>query len=114
VESIETSREVLGIFIENRTEYALVCKESGKVIGSIGIHGSWANDLPELSHLKLAQVGYVLAKDSWGKGLMAEAVTEVIRHFFDAGIVDAFTYNHFTHNEQSRRVIEKCSFTFVR
>ena len=112
-QSIETSVEILGLFIERKSEYALECKKSAKVIGSIGIHGSWANNVQELSHLRLAQIGYVLEKNSWGKGLMAEAVMAVISHFFEAAVVEAFTSGHFTHNDQSRRVLEKCGFTFV-
>ena len=44
---------------------------------------------------------------------MPEAVKEVIRYCFDTLHWDWVTCAHFISNRQSRRVIEKCGFTYL-
>lgn len=112
--SIEESREILQLFIKSKFVFAIVDKKTGKVIGSISLHPSWANDDPKYKHLKLKEIGYVLAKDYWGRGLMPEAVKAVIKYAFKELALDALTVGHFSTNHQSRRVIEKCGFKFVK
>ncbi len=75
---------------------------------------SWANHEPQYEKLKLKEIGYVLSKDYWGRGLMPEAVRRVIAFCFEEQGLDALTVGHFSKNSQSRRVIEKCGFSFVR
>lgn len=113
-ESIETSKEILKTFISNKNIFAIVYKDNNKVIGSLGIHNSWVNDEDEYRRLKAKEIGYVLSKDYWGKGIMPEAVKRVINFLFDEIKLDAVTICHFLHNHQSKRVIEKCGFKFVR
>ena len=45
---------------------------------------------------------------------MPEAVTAVIHFCFEQLGLDALTVGHFTENGQSKRVIEKCGFTYVK
>lgn len=113
-ESIDVSREILQSFISEKNELAITYKENGKVIGSIGLHQSWANDDSEYSHFKMKNIGYVLSKTYWGKGLMPEAVTAVIKFCFTELELDALTCGHIHANSRSKRVIEKCGFTFVK
>lgn len=113
-DSIDVSKEILQSFISGKNVFAIIYKENNKVIGSLGLHKSWANDESSFEHLKVKEVGYVLSKAYWGKGLMAEAVSAVIRFCFDKCKIDALTIGHFASNNQSRRVIEKCGFTFVK
>ena len=113
-ESVEVSKKILDSFIAEKNVFAVALKESGKVIGSLGLHPSWANDTPEYKDLKVKEIGYVLSKDYWGEGLMPEAVREVIRFCFGTNELDALTIGHFKTNDQSRRVIEKCGFQFVK
>lgn len=100
-------------FLAEKNEFAIVLRETGKVIGSIGFHESWANGDKNYQWLKSKQLGYVLSKDYWGQGLMPEAVKAVIRYCFDDCGVEALTCNHFAGNVRSRRVILKCGFTFI-
>ncbi|MBC8560201.1 GNAT family N-acetyltransferase [Fumia xinanensis] len=113
-ESIEASRQILTSWLEEKNIFALVYRENGKVIGSLGLHPSWADSDPRYSDLKVKEVGYVLSKDYWGRGLMPEAVTAVIHFCFEQLGLDALTVGHFTENGQSKRVIEKCGFTYVK
>lgn len=113
-DSIELSKKILQSFISGKNVFAIVYKENNKVIGSLGLHESWANDESTYAHLKVKEIGYVLSKAYWGKGLMPEAVTAIIRFCFDKCNLDAVTIGHFLSNGQSKRVIDKCGFTFVK
>ena len=77
----EESRRILTSFIQGRHVFAL--EYQGKVIGSLGIEEYSEEHYPELSNLAGREIGYVLSKDYWGRGLMPEAVQAVIRYLFD-------------------------------
>lgn len=59
-------------------------------------------------------IGYVLSKDYWGRGLMPEAVNRVIRFCFENEKYDYLMCSHSVVNHQSKRVIEKSGFRFVK
>lgn len=80
--SIEESRMILTMFIQEKKTLALELKETGRVIGSIGLEEPEPND-PHGEEKQGREIGYVLGKDYWGRGLMPEAVREVIRYCFD-------------------------------
>ena len=111
-ESMEKSQAILDCFIREKKTFALELKESGKVIGSLGLETRGRNvGIPE--ELLGREIGYVLSKDYWGKGLMPEAVKAVIDYCFSVLGFDYLTCGHFVRNNQSRRVIEKCGFHFL-
>lgn len=105
---------VLRMFQSEKNVFAVVEKQSGRVIGSVGLHRSWADFVPELQRLHCKEIGYVLSKTYWGQGLIPEAVRRVIAYCFDVCGLDAVTVSHFKENDQSRRVIEKCGFRFYK
>lgn len=105
--SIEESKKILQMFIDEKKTFAVEYK--GKVVGSLGIEKYNEAKFPQLSNLKRREIGYVLAKNYWGQGLMPEAVNRVIEYLFDTGL-DAILCGHFTSNVQSKRVQEKCGF----
>ena len=104
----EESQQILDSFINHKKTFALEYDE--KVIGSLGIEEYDEVKFPELSDLNCREIGYVLAKDYWGKGLMPEAVKEVIRYLFEDVKLDVILCGHFLNNKQSARVQEKCGF----
>ena len=112
-ESMEDTHRVLGMFLEEKNVFALVHKEDGRVIGSLGLHVSHTAGKP-FEPLRSKEIGYVLSKAYWGKGLMPEAVGEVIRYCFEELDAEVLTVGHFEGNDQSKRVIEKSGFTFWR
>ncbi len=112
-ESREESEKILRSLVESKDIFAIVHRESGRVIGTLGLHPSFANALPEYAALRMKEIGYVLSQDYWGQGLIPEAVSAVIRWGFDTLMLDAFTCCHFAENARSRRVIEKCGFRFA-
>lgn len=109
-ESLEESQKILDRFIAEKKTLALVEKATGKVIGSLGLE-KYHVDLPPLYESRRGrEIGYVLAKDDWGRGLMSEAVKEVITYAFTKAHLDFLVCAHFAWNDRSRRVIEKCGF----
>lgn len=114
-ENIEKSQMILNLFINEKKTFAIVLKENNKVIGSLGLESGERQALEErFSLLKGREIGYVLSKDYWGKGLMAEAVNRVISYAFDEQGWDYLLCGHFNENAQSRRVVEKCGFIFYK
>ena len=112
-DSKEESRQLLKLFIEEKKTLALELKENGKVIGSLGIEEYDENKFSgDFEQKKGRELGYVLSKSYWGKGLMPEAVKRVINYCFDVLSLEFLTAGHFMWNEQSKRVIEKCRFKF--
>lgn len=110
-ESIETSQNILHSFIADDKTFALVLKENNKVIGSLGVEKYGMEEaLTEFHHYKGREIGYVLSKDYWGKGIMAEAVKAVIDYLFNVLDLDFLTCGYYDFNHQSKRVQEKCGF----
>ena len=106
--SIDESRTILQKFIEEKKTFAL--DFGGKAIGSLGIERYDEKILPEFDKKRGREIGYVLSKDYWGRGLMPEAVSAVIEYLFEAVKLDFIVCGHFTDNLQSMRVQEKCGF----
>ncbi len=107
-ENREESRMILDMFIDGKKTFAL--EYQGKVIGSLGIEKYDEERFPEFAGMKGREIGYVLAKELWGRGLMSEAVREVIRFLFEDVGLDLIFCGHFLRNVRSQRVQEKCGF----
>lgn len=103
--SVENSREIIrGVLSANET-YAIVWKESGEPIGSIGLH--FKSDLAKEGEPEL---GYWVARPFWGRGIAPEAATILLDHaFFDLGFEKVWC-GYYDGNEKSRRVQEKLGF----
>ena len=104
------SREIIRNVLRAPETYAVILKETGLPVGSVGLKEPDArfDDLPE-DALQL-EVGYWLGREYWGKGLMPEAVQILLcRGFEDLGCAVIWCA-HYDFNVQSRRVIEKSGF----
>lgn len=108
----EITQKVLDSFIRTKKTFAIVYKDNMKVIGSVGLE-EYKGDLQGFPHFgKGREIGYVLSKDYWGKGLMTEAVQTVIDYCFNDLGLDFLICEHWDINDRSRRVIEKCGFVY--
>ena len=112
--TMEITKTLLKSFMDTKDVFAIVHQKDKKVIGSLGLHYSWANEDDRYKQLSVKEIGYVLSKDYWGQGLTPEAVCGVLEYCSKNLGIEAFTCRHFSENNQSRRVIEKSGFTFVR
>jgi ribosomal-protein-alanine N-acetyltransferase len=110
-ESIAKSQEILDIFIKEDKTFAIVLKENNKAIGSLGVEKyGMEHALTEFDGYQGREIGYVLSKSYWGKGLMPEAVSAVVRYLFDDLHFDFLLCGYYDFNKQSKRVQEKCGF----
>ena len=110
-ETIEKTQKVLDMFIKEDKTFAIVFKKNNKVIGSIGVEKYELEDeLTEFNGYYGREIGYVLSKDYWGKGIMPEAVGAVISYLFNDLNLDFLTCAYYDFNNQSKRVQEKCGF----
>ena len=110
-ETIEKTQEILDMFIKEDKTFAIVFKDNNKVIGSLGVEKYGLEDkLSEFNSYYGREIGYVLSKDYWGKGIMSEAVGAVINYLFNDLKLDFLTCGYYDFNNQSKRVQEKCGF----
>ena len=107
-ENKEESLDILHCFIDGKKTFAL--EYEGKVIGSLGIETYNEEKFPEFADKRCREIGYVLSKDYWGRGLMPEAVKRVIRYLCEEVGLDVIFCGHFMSNPQSARVQAKCGF----
>lgn len=106
------SCEIIRTVLRAPETYAVILKETGLPVGSVGLKEPDAcfDDLPE-DGLQL-EVGYWLGREYWGRGLMPEAVSALLRHGFETLGCAAIWCAHYDFNSQSRRVIEKSGFVY--
>lgn len=109
--SKQESQEILKRFIAEDKTFAICLKKDGKVIGSLGVEKYGLEEsLTEFNGYLGREIGYVLAKPYWGKGIMPEAVTAVIEYLFKEIDLDFLICGYYDFNSQSKRVQEKCGF----
>lgn len=75
-----------------------------KVIGSIGIFRQGN------IHRLTAELGYYIAEEYWGNGIMTEAVQQICRHVFSNSDIVRIYAEPFAYNSASCRVLEKAGF----
>ena len=79
----------------------LICSLSnGELLGSTGL---------QFKQPECASTGYVLARDSWGKGLATEALLAMRKTAQDLSVARLYATVHPQHHP-SRRVLEKSGF----
>ena len=108
--SIEDSVQYIKSVIqkyENKevSDWGVILKENNKVIGTCA-YLWWRTE-----HNR-AEIGYVLSRKYWGKGLMTEAVKEAIKFGFEQMQLNRIEGRCFLENLASQRVLEKVGMTF--
>ena len=112
--SKDKSLEILKMFIEEKKVFAIVLKENQKVIGSIGIEELSEELDKDLDNLLGRELGYVLNKDYWNKGIMKEAVSKVVDYCFNTLKLNFLMASYFNHNIASKKVLENLNFKFYK
>ena len=80
--------------------FAIEYRENRKMIGTIGF--MWIN-----REYRSAEVGYSLNRSYWNRGIMTEALDEVLRYGFEQLRLNRIEAQHETDNPASGRVMEK-------
>jgi RimJ/RimL family protein N-acetyltransferase len=109
--SVEDSESFLRLATEGYERgdfgsWGVVLKDSGAFVGTCGMDVGYA---PE--HAR-AELGYVLSREHWGKGLMPEAVRAVIRFGFRRVGLNRIQARCIAENAASARVMEKAGMTY--
>ena len=90
---------------ENDT-FAFAITVNGKVIGSIGAFRQGN------IHRQTAELGYYIAEEYWGKGIMTEAVKQLCDYVFSNTDIIRIYAEPFAYNIGSCRVLEKAGFQY--
>lgn len=88
---------------ENKT-FVFAITIDDKAIGSIGIFRQ------ENIHRQTAELGYYIAEEYWGKGIMTEAVKQICEYVFNKSDIVRIYAEPFAYNVASCRVLEKAGF----
>ena len=108
--SADESREVIKNVLNGREAYAICLKESGKAIGAIELRLKGRTDMTDRDDE--CEMGYWLGKPFWGRGIMPEAVDEMLRHAFEDLGMEKVWIGYYDGNTRSKRVQEKCGFKY--
>ena len=86
--------------------FAFAITVNNIVIGSISIFRQGN------IHRQTAELGYYIAEEYWGKGIMPEAVKQICRYVFDKTDIVRIYAEPFANNTASCRVLEKAGFQY--
>lgn len=90
---------------ENET-FAFAIIVDGKAVGSIGVFRQGN------IHRQTAELGYYIAEEYWGKGIMTEAVIQICEYVFEKSDIIRIYAEPFAYNAASCRVLEKAGFQY--
>lgn len=102
--TVEESQKIITKLLSNENTYAIVLKESGKVIGCIDLRILSCSD---------ASFGYVLNRTYWNRGYMSEALQTALSYMFDTLGMESVTSCHERENPASGAVMLKCGMTWT-
>lgn len=108
--SIEDSMHIIDTVLSAPETYAVVLKETGRPIGSVGIKRG--KDSAAVTNSKEAEVGCWIGRPYWNNGFATEAVMALIGRCFNNLRCSGIWYCYFAGNEQSKRVAEKTGFKY--
>lgn len=86
--------------------YAWAITVDNIAVGSIGVFRN------SNVHRLTAEIGYYVAEEWWGKGVMTEAVTQACRSIFENTDIVRIFAEPYSFNVASCRVLEKAGFVY--
>ena len=86
--------------------FAFAITLDDKVIGSIGVFRQ------QNIHRQTAEMGYYIAEEYWGKGIMTDAVKQICEYVFMNSDILRIYAEPFAYNTGSCRVLEKAGFQY--
>ena len=110
--SVEYSLHIIREFLSKDETYAVTLKGENEAIGSIGLMKNTESNL-SIGEDE-AEIGYWIGEPYWGRGLIPEAVSAIMRYAFEELGISKIWCGYFDGNEKSKRVGEKCGFRFQR
>lgn len=86
--------------------FAFAITLDDKAIGSIGVFRQ------QNIHRQTAEIGYYIAEEYWGKGIMTDAVKQICEYVFKNSDIIRIYAEPFAYNTGSCRVLEKAGFQY--
>lgn len=102
---LDDAKKFLTMAIQNEPYTIFAIEINGEACGSIGIFVQ--SDI----HRKSAECGYWLAEPYWGKGIIPEAIKQIVDYGFRTFDIVRIYARPFSFNKESQRVLEKAGFT---
>lgn len=87
---------------DSQYSWAIIADE--KVIGSVGVFRK------DNIHSNTAEIGYYIAQEYWGNGIMTKVIKEVCNYIFENTDIIRIFAEPFDYNIASCRVLEKAGF----
>ena len=94
------------LFANENETFAFAITVDSKVVGSIGVFRQGN------IHRQTAELGYYIAEEYWGKGIMTEAVKQICAYVFGKSDIIRIYAEPFAYNTASCRVLEKAGFQY--
>ena len=110
--SVENSREIIKAVLSAPETYAVVLKETGEAVGSVGIMTARSEIHTVKTSDTECEIGHWIGEPYWGQGLIPEAIREILRHAFEDLNLSSVWCGYYDGNEKSRRAQEKCGFIY--
>lgn len=108
--SIEDSLSIIRTILSEENTFAIIEKESGKIIGSTGLFPPQEKTI-EIEKNEI-EIGYWIARDRWGLGYGTETLKRMIDYAFSTLKMNKVWCGAYIENNRSIRVQEKCGFVF--
>ena len=105
--TVEECRAMVAHLMRQGEVWAIVSKQTGRVIGSVGLHMDARRNVEGAREL-----GYALREDAWGNGYATEACEAALRYAFTELCLRLVSVCHLPDNQRSRRVIKKLGFQY--
>lgn len=106
--SVEQSKEIINTIFNQEGVFAIALKENDIAIGMISLIVGAKSNFP-ITEAE-AEISYWLGVPFWGKGIMPEAIREVVRYGFqDLRLVNIWS-GYYDGNTKSKIAQEKCGF----
>lgn len=110
--SVENSRDIIRVALSGPETYALELKATGEPIGCASIMSVGEGTAPMQDGDGTREIGYWLGVPHWGQGFAPEAVRMLLHRCFMELNCVAVWCGYYEGNDKSRRVQEKCGFTY--
>ena len=100
------NEDEINYLVSARNNYAVVLKENGLVIGTIGLNEDADGNL------NVRNVGIRLLEPYWNQGLMSEALECIIQNVGE--IANELSYLCMVEDKRSQHIAEKFGFQYVK
>ena len=100
----EDGKAYLSMIVNDNPTKVFAIEVNGEAVGSIGI-------FPQTDiHEKNAEIGYWLAEEYWGNGIMTQAIREIVEYGFSTFEIVRIFARPCSTNLKSQRELQKAGF----